>query len=303
MTEIHQLCKFFLKTIQTTKNLSDKSISAYQSDLNDLQRYIVSRGDDLSQHLILEYVQHLCQDRHLKDTTICRKLITLKMFFTYLYDQSFLHENYFTATPFKFRKEKRLPKTLSVDHVLSMLQYASKQVVNVPSRWKPVRDLALIDLLISTGIRIGEASNISVSDIIHSERTILIHGKGRKQRLIYISCPQTWDNLSQWIDIRKSISKSDKLFINRYGEPLSIHGIEHIYKHLKKGAGITEHSTPHYLRHTFATNLLSNGADLRSVQELLGHASVATTEIYTEVSAKRKIEVLDKFNYRNRLNG
>lgn len=138
-----------------------------------------------------------------------------------------------------------------------------------------------------------------MEDIIFSERTVLIHGKGRKQRLIYISCPQTWDNLSRWIDIKKNISKSDKLFINRYGEQLSIHGIEHIYNKIKEGAGITEHSTPHYLRHTFATNLLSNGADLRSVQELLGHASVATTEIYTEVSAKRKIEVLDKYNYRN----
>ena len=301
MTDINQLCKSFLKTIQTTKNLSDKSISAYRSDLNDLQRYIVSSGDDISQSLILEYVQHLSQDRHLKDTTICRKLITLKMFFTYLYEQSYLPENYFKAVSFKFRKEKRLPKTLSVDDVQAMLNYASKQVGDFPPRWKSVRDLALIDLLISTGIRIGEASNISMSDIIHSERTILIHGKGRKQRLIYISCPQTWGNLSQWINARKNISKSDKLFINRYGEQLSIHGIEHIYNNIKEGAGIIEHSTPHYLRHTFATNLLSNGADLRSVQELLGHASVATTEIYTEVSAKRKIEVLDKYNYRNSL--
>lgn len=301
MTDINQLCKSFLKTIQTTKNLSDKSILAYRSDLNDLQRYIVSYGADISQSLVLEYIQHLSKDRQLKDSTICRKLITLKMFFTYLYEQDCLSENYFMATPFKFRKEKRLPKILAVDAVQAMLQYASKQVRDFPPHWKSVRDLALIDLLISTGIRIGEASNISMSDIIHSERTILIHGKGRKQRLIYISCPQTWDNLSRWIDIKKNISKSDKLFINRYGEQLSIHGIEHIYNKIKEGAGITEHSTPHYLRHTFATNLLSNGADLRSVQELLGHASVATTEIYTEVSAKRKIEVLDKYNYRNDL--
>ena len=299
MADINQLCKSFLETIQTTKNLSDKSISAYRSDLNDLQRYIVSYGTDISPTLILEYIQHLSKDRHLKDTTICRKLITLKMFFTYLYELSYLPENYFTVIPFKFRKEKRLPKTLSVDDVQAMLQYALEQVRNTPTSWKYVRNLALIDLLISTGIRIGEASNISTNDIIHSERTILIHGKGRKQRLIYISCQQTWDNISRWIDIRKNISKTDKLFINRYGEQLSIHGIELIYKQIKEDAGITEHSTPHYLRHTFATNLLSNGADLRSVQELLGHASVATTEIYTEVSVKRKIEVLDKFNYRN----
>lgn len=301
MTDLIQPRNSFLRTIQATKNLSEKSISAYRSDLSDLIVYVSANNSELSQSLVLEYVQHLSQDRHLKDTTICRKLITLKMFFAFLYEQGYTSENCFKSKEFRFKKERRLPKTLSLDYVQRMLTYAHEKQANNPSLWKSARDLALIDLLISTGIRIGEASNIAMSDIIHSERTILIHGKGRKQRLIYISCPQTWDNLSRWIDIRKNISKTDKLFVNRYGERLSIHGIEHIYNKIKEGAGITEHSTPHYLRHTFATNLLSNGADLRSVQELLGHASVATTEIYTEVSAKRKIEVLDKYNYRNSL--
>lgn len=153
-----------------------------------------------------------------------------------------------------------------------------------------------------TGIRIGEASNISLSDIIFPERTILIHGKGRKQRLIYISCLQTWTNLTQWIKIRKvNSTNTDKLFVNRFGNQLGIHGIEYIYNTLRTAAGINEKSTPHYLRHTFATNLLANGADLRSVQEILGHSSVSTTEIYTEVTTKRKKQVLNKFNYRNKL--
>ncbi len=91
------------------------------------------------------------------------------------------------------------------------------------------------------------------------------------------------------------------LFVNRYGAPISVHGIEHIYKKYAKKARLATHSTPHYLRHTFATNLLANGADLRSVQEILGHASVATTQIYTEVTTLRKKQVLNKFNYRNKL--
>lgn len=141
-----------------------------------------------------------------------------------------------------------------------------------------------------------------INDIIYSERTILIHGKGRKQRLIYISCPQTWNNLTSWLKIRKTKNpQTDKVFINRYGNQLGIHGIEYVYNQMKLHCGINSASTPHYLRHTFATNLLSNGADLRSVQEILGHASVSTTEIYTEVSAKRKIQVLNKYNYRNRI--
>ncbi|MBE6927038.1 MAG: hypothetical protein E7467_00875 [Ruminococcaceae bacterium] len=165
-----------------------------------------------------------------------------------------------------------------------------------------MRDLALVDVLISTGIRIAEASNISLSDIILSERTILIHGKGRKQRLIYVSCSQTWANLMQWLKIRQRLFAGiEKVFVNRYGNQLGIHGIEYIYNRLKKEAGINIRSTPHYLRHTFATNLLANGADLRSVQEILGHSSVSTTERYTEVTTKRKKQVLDKYNYRNKM--
>ncbi len=93
----------------------------------------------------------------------------------------------------------------------------------------------------------------------------------------------------------------NELFVNRYGKPISIYGIEYIYKKYLKMAKIYSHSTPHYLRHTFATNLLANGADIRSVQEILGHASVATTQIYTEVTTKRKKQILSKFNYRNKL--
>ena len=100
--------------------------------------------------------------------------------------------------------------------------------------WKTTRNLAMLDILIGTGIRIAELSNISINDIISAERVILIHGKGRKQRLIYISCPQTWSNLTQWLKTRKTRpTNTDKVFVNRYGEQISIHGIEYIYNTVK----------------------------------------------------------------------
>lgn len=168
-------------------------------------------------------------------------------------------------------------------------------------KFEYTRDVALIDLLISTGVRIGEAAAITLNDIIVPERTLLIHGKGRKQRLIYISASITWNRIITLLRERNHSGGGNTLFVNRYGKPISIHGIEYIYKKYLKKANISTHSTPHYLRHTFATNLLANGADLRSVQEILGHASVATTQIYTEVTTQRKKQVLDKYNYRNKL--
>ena len=155
-------------------------------------------------------------------------------------------------------------------------------------------------MLICTGIRIGEAAAITLEDINASEHTLLIHGKGRKQRLIYISSPITWNRVYTLVKERKR-ANDIHLFVNRYGQPITIHGIEDIYKKYIQKAKINAKSTPHYLRHTFATNLLANGADLRSVQEILGHASVATTQIYTEVTTNRKKQVLKKFNYRNKL--
>jgi len=293
----------FINVMKSTKNLSSKTEIAYRSDLKDFCEFL--KENQLDNSVILRYVQYLSQHRELKDSTISRKLIVLKMFFEYLRNQGHIQENYFLVHSFKFKKERKLPKILAPKEIEKLLVYAKRQKDSAQSEyecWKSSRNLALIDILISTGIRIAEAADISLDDIISSERTILIHGKGRKQRLIYISCPETWANLTQWIKIRNTFGNiTDKLFVNRYGQKISIHGIEYIYKNLKNGSGINEKSTPHYLRHTFATNLLANGADLRSVQEILGHSSVSTTEIYTEVTTKRKKQVLNKYNYRNKL--
>ena len=303
MEEINLIIEEFLSVIKSTKNLSDKTILAYRSDLMD---FVSTTGPtSLGKNTILNYVQELSQVRNLKDSTITRKLVVLKMFFEYAHSHNYIQQNYFLLHSFKFKREKQLPKTLAVKETTKLLNCAANKATTSTTtfgKWKTLRDLALVDVLISTGIRIAEASNISLADIILSERTILIHGKGRKQRLIYISCSQTWANLMHWMKIRHQLfTDTDKVFVNRYGNQLGIHGIEYIYNSLKKEAGINTKSTPHHLRHTFATNLLANGADLRSVQEILGHSSVSTTERYTEVTTKRKKQVLDKYNYRNKM--
>ena len=303
MKDLAAVIPTFLNTIQSTKNLSNKTITAYNSDLQDFFKFI--QNNELKKDAILLYIQHLTGDRKLKDSSINRKLIVLKMFFNYLAQQQVVEVNIFAELNIKYKRERILPKTLTINEVSKLLNYVDIRAKNAKSSfeiWKSTRNLALIDILISTGIRIAEASSISLDDLIVSEHVILIHGKGKKQRLIYISCPKTWTNLMTWLKIRKTKTTfTNKVFVNKYGNQLNIHGIEYIYNAIKKAAGINPKSTPHYLRHTFATNLLANGADLRSVQEILGHSSVATTEIYTEVSVKRKKQVLNKYNYRNKL--
>lgn len=293
----------FVNTIKSTKNLSQKTVMAYKSDLKDFCKFF--RNKEFDDSMALEYVQYLTGERKLKESTINRKLVVLKIFFEYMFSEGYIYKNYFLSHKFKFKKERRLPKVLETEETSKILKNLVEQnaSANTPYEiWKTARNLALIDVLISTGIRIGEASAIALDDIFLSERTILIHGKGRKERIIYISCPQTWTNLTRWLKARTSRPiYTDKLFVNKYGKQISIHGIEYIYRKLKESSNINEKSTPHYLRHTFGTNLLSNGADLRSVQEILGHSCVSTTEIYTEVSTKRKRQILNKYNYRNKL--
>lgn len=301
--DIKSSAQEFLTIVQTTKNLSANTLAAYRSDLKDFSGFLAQ--SEFDENIMIKYVEHLSRTRHLKDSTIKRKLIVLKMYFAFLVRNHYIEQNYYEAHTFRFKQERRLPKTLASKEIHMMLDLAQSQSVEASTsfaRWRTARNLALLDILISTGIRIAEASNISLYNIIPSERTILIHGKGRKQRLIYISCQQTWNHLKQWLKYRgMRETNTDKVFVNRFGEQLGIHGIEYIFKTLKCEAAINPLATPHYLRHTFATRLLSNGADLRSVQEILGHSSVAVTEIYTEVSANRKKQVLNKYNYRNKL--
>lgn len=288
----------FINYLQATKNLSIKTLKAYSSDLNQFFKY----EHNILAPNICAFISYLNIELKLKDTSVRRKIITLKNFYNYLIDNEIIDSSPFKKLKFRFKQERKLPKTLTVHEISKILKCFDIDISTLsPFALKEyIRNAALIDLLVSTGIRIGEAATITLNDIIASEHTILIHGKGRKQRLIYISAPITWERIKALVKERKN-STCPFLFVNRYGQPLSIHGIEDIYKKYIKNAQITTKSTPHYLRHTFATNLLANGADLRSVQEILGHASVATTQIYTEVTTARKKQVLKKFNYRNKI--
>ena len=295
----------FIATISATKNLSDKTIRAYKSDLYQFKRFIGRSSKYTSdKNTIYGFIEMLKQSDN-KDTTIKRKLVTLKLFYTYLAKEKIIRTNPFYEIKIAFKQEKRLPKTLTTLEITKLLRclYQTRDKADTSfANFEITRDLCLLDLLISTGIRIGEAVTIRHQDISLQDKTVLIHGKGRKERILYLSSKETLANLKTWIHYKAVHNiQGDYLFVNKYYLPLTIYSAENIFAKYRDKSKINPKSTPHYLRHSFATNLLANGADLRSVQELLGHSSISTTEIYTEVSIARKKLVLQKYNYRNKI--
>ena len=299
MNYINQL----ITQLKITKNLQEQTLKAYSSDINNFFNYI--NKETIEQIDILDYIDYLFDEKKLKDRSIKRKIISLKIYFNFLEDNSIIKTNPFTKLKFKFKQEKKLPKTLQKNEVKKLLETVYNELnssITPYKKFETIRNISLLEILISTGIRIQEASLITLNDISLQEKTIIIHGKGRKERQLFILNKYVLSSLKNWLTIRKTSSpKCNNIFINKYGNPLSIHSIENIFRKYKTLSNINIKATPHYLRHTFATNLLTNGADLRSVQEILGHSSISTTQIYLEISSNRKKQVLQKYNYRNNL--
>lgn len=299
MNYINQL----ITQLKITKNLQEQTLKAYSSDITNFLNYI--NKETIEQIDILNYINYLFDEKKLKDRSIKRKIISLKIYFNFLEDNSIIKTNPFTKLKFKFKQEKKLPKTLQKNEVKKLLETAYNELNSSKTTYKKfetIRNISLLEILISTGIRIQEASLITLNDISLQEKTIIIHGKGRKERQLFILNKYVLSSLKNWLTIRKTSSpKCNNIFINKYGNPLSIHSIENIFRKYKTLSNINIKATPHYLRHTFATNLLTNGADIRSVQEILGHSSISTTQIYLEISSNRKKQVLQKYNYRNNL--
>lgn len=290
----------FIDYCRVAKNLSDKTLAAYKNDLNSFQNYYQNEENAS----IMGYISFLVKTNH-KITTVKRHLSTLKQFYKFVYKNN-KSDNPMLNLDFKLKSEKLLPRTITTQEVKRIFDvlYTTKSKYNMSElkKLQIYRDIALIDLLCSTGIRIGEAASITIDDINLRARTILIHGKGRKERLVYLSCQDTVDNLKNYLMIRSQYKiKHNYLFINRFFEPIMIKSLENIFFKYRDLAKINHSATPHYLRHTFATNLLKNGADLRTIQELLGHSNISVTERYTEVSDQLKIKILKKYNFRNNL--
>ena len=266
----------FINYIKYEKRFSDHTSLNYQKDLTDFIEYENKAINNISLNDIRNYLKYL-YDKKYTNATIARKISTLKSFFKYLENENIIKTNpmLLISNP---KKEKKLPNFLNYEDLDKLLNAPNLKTE------EGKRDALIIEMLYSTGIRVSEIVNIKINDINKSDNSIIILGKGNKERYVYYG--SKCQNLLENYLANKTIN-SEYLFPNKHGKKLNDRAVRTIIDKNTKIAGLKIKVTPHTLRHTYATHMLNEGADLKSVGDLLGHENLSTTQIYTHVSNER----------------
>ncbi|EPN3655062.1 tyrosine recombinase XerC [Enterococcus hirae] len=285
----------FLRYLIVERGYSEKTREAYEEDLTNFERFLTESGeDDLLKinHLdVRVYLSYLTDERYSRNS-ISRKIASLRSFYQYLLKEEVIKENPFSYVHLK-KKNLKLPRFFYENEMQALFDSVKGE--------KPLdlRNQALLEVLYGSGIRLSECSNLKLAEIDFDSEVMLIHGKGNKERYAPLGS-FAQDALQEYFEkgrkvlMDKSHKSHDYVFVNHHGEPITPTGIEYVLNQVIKKSSLDSSIHPHMLRHTFATHLLNNGADMRTVQELLGHANLSTTQIYAHVTK----ESLQK-NYRS----
>lgn len=294
MHKLQEEVEDYLRYSQIERGLSDNTISAYRQDLMDFLAFLKKEGFHTWPTKAVDIDAFLAEQKDLNKATssISRMISSLRKFYQWLVRQNIQKLNPMLEVDSP-KKEHRLPVALSVAEVNKLLQQPDVK------KKLGLRDRALLETLYATGIRVSELINLKFNDLHEELKLLKVFGKGSKERLIPISSVAI-----SWIKsyqekvrdqlILKTGKNSDYIFLNNRGSALTRQAVWQIIKRYCQMAGITKNVTPHTLRHTFATHLLENGADLRVVQEILGHSDISTTQIYTNLSQKHILQVYAK---------
>ncbi|MBD3224919.1 MAG: site-specific tyrosine recombinase XerD [Caldithrix sp.] len=280
---MHPLLKQYKSYLSIEQNLSDNSIDAYVRDVNRYLDYLKRIGISHPAEARPKHVHRLIQllsEMGLHSSSLARNISSVSGFYRYLIGENFVEHDP-TQNVDRPKTSRKLPSVLTYDEI--------KKIVNVPDTRDNLglRNRAMLETLYAAGLRISELLNLNVMDIYFDEQIMRVYGKGRKERLTPIS-----ENALQWIDTyldrsRPYLDRRGKgggfLFLNVRGTPMSRMGFWKIMHKCLQEVDIKKEIHPHTFRHSFATHLLENGADLRAVQEMLGHADISTTQIYTHL--------------------
>ncbi|EPI2200328.1 tyrosine recombinase XerC [Enterococcus hirae] len=285
----------FLRYLIVERGYSEKTREAYEEDLTNFERFLTESGeDDLLKinHLdVRVYLSYLTDERYSRNS-ISRKIASLRSFYQYLLKEEVIKENPFSYVHLK-KKNLKLPRFFYENEMQVLFDSVKGE--------KPLdlRNQALLEVLYGSGIRLSECSNLKLAEIDFDSEVMLIHGKGNKERYAPLGS-FAQDVLQEYFEKGRKVlmdkyhKSHDYVFVNHHGEPITPTGIEYVLNQVIKKSSLDSSIHPHMLRHTFATHLLNNGADMRTVQELLGHANLSTTQIYAHVTK----ESLQK-NYRS----
>lgn len=265
----------YLLFLKTEKKLGDNTINSYMLDLEDFFKTFNGSIESCTKKDILTYISSI---NGLEVNTVNRHISSLKSFFNYLVDESIIKVSPMEEVS-SLKSPKKLPKYLSISEVNKLL--------NIPLNSEfDYRNKAMLELMYATGLRVSELVSIEYSNIDFENSIIRINGKGKKERIIPLGEVASYYLKVYLNDYRSKLLKRNtynQVFLNNHGKPITRQGFNYILENIRELTGITKEITPHVLRHSFATHLLEGGADIRSIQEMLGHENISTTNIYTEV--------------------
>ena len=284
----------FKDYLKIERGLSKNSIISYEHDLIKLTKFLEINKKikplQLSPEIIKEFIRYLSKD--VSPSTQSRIISGIKSFYEYLLFEKLIKSNPLAEIE-QPKTQRKLPDTLSIDEINLMVSKIEK------NKNEYYRNIAIIETMYGCGLRVSELINLKISDLYLDEDFLKVTGKGNKQRLVPISsinkkCIVNYLNESR-SKIKINPTHSDTLFLNRRGKGLTRAMIFTIVKNLTKLAGIKKNISPHTFRHSFATHLLENGADLKTIQQMLGHESITTTEIYTHLDNSALVNVMKNF--------
>ena len=296
--------KLFLAWLEYQKGASEASVEAYAQDILDFESYLdefgvsLARPAEIDKQMIQGFMAHLFRNG-LAPSSRARKLSALRSLFRHL-QRTHKIESDPTAGVRNPKQDQRHPAMLNVDQMFSLLAEAGENLttpatVCTPEEALALRDKALLELLYGSGLRISEALDLDVDDIRSGATALLVMGKGSKQRQILLSDTCT-TALTRWMEVRSLVPPQygeRALFIGKRGKRLGRRQAARLLDEHAKLAGIPQHVSPHDLRHSFATHMLEGGADLRAVQELLGHSRISTTQRYTHLDLNALTRIYD----------
>ena len=290
--KINEIIENFVTTKVLDKGITSNTIIAYKKDLNLFTNWCLNNQISLIevQKKDINLYIHFLKEQNLNSSSINRKLSVIKSFYDYLYQINLINLNEL-KTIVTQKLEKNLPKLLSEKEILYLIDKAEEMFIENPAKnISYLRIQVILEILYSTGLRISELLNIKINQVANIKDKLYINGKGNKQRLVIFN-KNALDLLKNWISIMVKNKKNKNSYLFENIHNIKVVSRQQIYKDLKKLALKTntdvEKLSPHSIRHSFASHMLNRGADLRSIQKLLGHSDISTTEIYTQVRQNR----------------